>query len=105
MLAPLGFTLTFSLPEQTSTVALSPLPAQYHYEDGVGSALIYLAGRDCTATSSSKEGLPPHASRWLAYVGAKPEPLRRALRELAGRFSLDWQASQDPLVHDEEEAA
>src|SRR5258708_16415020 len=49
LLQGLGFHLVFFMPADTSgeyMADLPPLPAQYHYEDAVGTRIEYLAGAD-----------------------------------------------------------
>jgi hypothetical protein len=86
----MGFTLVFQMPAciPSSSSAVAPLPAQFHYERPDGVSIIYLAGQD----SGNEEGgrLPPHASRWWAYAGVDPDVFSRVTHALAVKWSCTW---------------
>ena len=90
-LARLGFILTLTLKARRypSTNKCQPIvqPAQYHYSDGEGTEVIYLAGPD---TAEDKEALPRHASRWWIYPGRDHAFYERLMHTLASRYVLTW---------------
>ena len=89
----LGFELTFHMdmipslgPTQTPA-----LPAQYHYSDGSGTEVIYLAGCDPDLDGI---GLPAHASRFWLFPGACQDAYCRAVSLLALRWRLRWRSAE-----------
>jgi hypothetical protein len=65
-----------------------PLPAQYHYkDDGHGTEVIYLAGRDVPLEG---ESFPPHASRFWLYPGADFHACQLAAATLGRQWRLAW---------------
>ena len=99
LLHPLGFRLVFQMEAVIyPAYAHTPdLPAQYHYKDGDGTEVIYLAGPD---TPFDSERVPRHASRFWLSPGAHPLAARRVARLLAGAWSLLWKPSHgdEPLA-------
>ena len=99
-----GFALTFYMDAVASGCADVPLlPAQYHYRDGRGNELIYLAG---WAVDPDGAQLPEHASRFWIHAGADAGAVLRVAHVLAVTWSLTWQpvspARQDvawPATH------
>src|SRR2546430_7720052 len=65
-MAELGFDLEFELPAYKGSEHVRPLPPQYHFKDGNGTAVIFLAGFDCT----EDRWMPLHKSRWWLYPGS-----------------------------------
>jgi hypothetical protein len=88
-----GFELTFQMDMiPTSRLTETPaLPAQYHYSDGFGTELIYLAGRDADL---DREGLPAHASRFWLFPGGCADAYLQALSLLARSFRLRWRPAE-----------
>ena len=88
-LAGLGFRLAFTMEEQRYPAysQTPPLPAQFHYWDGHGTEVIYLAGRDA---GEEGERLESHASRFWIYPGAQVTATRRAAQLCATRWRLTW---------------
>jgi len=90
VMASLGFSLTFHMdakhPRYKDT---PPLPAQYHFKDGSGTEVIFLAGKD-----SDEEGrwITPHASRWWIYPGRSQYNYSMVKQELAKRWKLSWKS-------------
>ena len=89
----LGLELTFHMDripssESTQTPAI---PAQYHYSDGSGIEVIYLAGCDPDLDGI---GLPVHASRFWLFPGACQEAYHRAVSPLALRWRLRWRPAE-----------
>jgi hypothetical protein len=86
----LGFRLVFQMPAciPSATSVVAPLPAQFHYERGDGTSIIYLAGQD--RADEAEERLPTHASRWWAYAGADPDAFSRVTHALAITWSCTW---------------
>jgi hypothetical protein len=97
-LEELGLRLDFSLPAQTTSAAtVAPLPAQYHYEDEVGTRVAYLAGPDSPSLTDEDEPearchrrYPAHASRFWLTPGGCELVTRRVRETLAVRFDLRW---------------
>ncbi len=92
VLGPLGFRQTFALDAQPAGIEESAAPAQFYFEDAVGTQVCFLAGRD---TSRRGSRLPPHASRFLIYAGGFPSVVAGVRAALEQRWSLLWQPS-DP---------
>jgi hypothetical protein len=98
-LAQLGLRLDFQreafAPPVYSTLA--ELPAQFHFADGSGMSLIYLAGED--HATEEGERLPAHKSRLWAYAGADAQRFEQITQRVALRWSFTWhcpsQAQQD----------
>ena len=92
-LRTLGFELTFQMDMiPTSRLTQTPaLPAQYHYSDGFGTEVIYLAGRDAYLDG---ERLPAHASRFWLFPGGCADAYQRALSLLALRWRLRWRPAE-----------
>ena len=82
----------------TSQQDLATLPAQYHYEDGIGTAVIYLAGKDAPGLANEEEKpvgrvsvrYPPHASRFWLIPGGRELVTRRVSEALSAAFGLRW---------------
>lgn len=104
VLHDLGFHLAFSLPADETNAAmrdfLPPLPAQYHFEDQVGTSIVYLAGVDSprladegdepAASVSSPSHYLPHASRfWLSEENREPD-IGRVRETLAAQWGFRW---------------
>lgn len=98
----LGFHLAFFLAADkvdTAMADLPPLPAQYHYEDEVGTCVEYLAGTDIPCLADDENDpqeithsrYPPHASRFWLTPGGHELVTRRVRDALAEAFSLRWQ--------------
>jgi hypothetical protein len=101
LLAKLGFPLTFQMEVQddlTTLVHLPALPAQYHYKDGFGTEVIYLAGRD---TALEGEIYPFHASRFWLYPGADMQAFQLAMSTLALGYQFTWCAPCEDAAHEE----
>jgi len=92
-LQALGFELTFHLDMIPSSgpTQIPALPAQYHYSDGSGTEVIYLAGCDPDLDGI---GLPAHASRFWLFPGAGPDAYHRAVSLLALRWRLRWRPAE-----------
>lgn len=101
VLQSLGFHLVFSMPAEKDGgyMDLPLLPAQFHYEDEVGTRVEFLAGTDtpCLADDADEEdtcGLPPrypaHVSRFWLTGGARKLAMWRTREALAIRWRLDW---------------
>src|SRR6476646_938808 len=101
LLAELGFTLTFQMQEQddlNTLVHLPVLPAQYHYKDGYGTEVIYLAGRD---TPLEGEVFPFHASRFWLYTGSDALAFQLAMSKLVLRYQFTWRVPCEDAAHEE----
>ncbi len=88
ILAGLGFSLVFSMQAVPPPRKGTPhLPAQYHYKDGSGTEVIFLAGKD-----SGEEGrwITPHASRFWIYPGRSQYCYNLVMQELTKRWKLEW---------------
>jgi hypothetical protein len=91
LLTKLGFRLVFQLEEQCDhSLLLPPLPAQYHYADDAGTAVIYLAGRDYPLHEDGSYGFPPHQSRFWLSCGASPEAYQTSRVVLALSWGFAW---------------
>ena len=95
----LGFHLSFSLPPDKSDVSTtSTLPAQYHFEDRVGTYVIYLDGTDTpclagqigSAQRSTTYRYPPHNSRFWLAPGGRELVASHVKDSLAAEWSLYW---------------
>jgi hypothetical protein len=90
VLAPLGFSQTLSMKAYAAFPAYSvpALPAQYHFDNGKGTEVLYLAGKD----SSPKEGkeLPAHQSRLWVYPGHDPALSVQAIALLSKQWLMAW---------------
>jgi hypothetical protein len=82
----LGFHMEAYLPPSYSPLA--QLPAQFHFEEGSGMSLIYLAGED--SAMDDGERLPAHKSRFWAYPGGDARRFEQITRRVAQRWSLTW---------------
>lgn len=99
-LEELGLRLDFFLPAQTTSAAtVAPMPAQYHYEDEIGTRVSYLAGPDSPSLTDEDEPearchrrYPAHASRFWLTPGGRELVTRRVRETLAARFDLRWLA-------------
>ena len=101
-LAQFGFRLVFSLPAQRSQGSLPELPAQYHYRDGQGSEVIYLAGRD-SPLHTGELSLPFHESRFWLSRGASGAAAFELIRlGLARHWRLQWQQGEESRAGDGE---
>ena len=100
-LQALGFALTFQMDTQTSDPyqQLAPLAAQFHYADGFGTEVIYLAGRDFPSLGDDDDDeseeersvfYPVHASRFWLCPGAHPLSIRRVKSTLSTQYHLTW---------------
>jgi len=89
-LGNLGFSLDFSLPAKKTWEGLPDLPAQYHYKDGHGTEVIFLAGPD-TPCGIEDGKYPRHASRWWIYPGYSQCAYDLVAQELRARWGLSWQ--------------
>jgi len=90
VLQAVGCALTFQMDAVPSACAeVPPLPAQYHYLDGRGNEVIFLAGPDADPDGAP---LPEHASRFWIHPGADAGATRWIAHALAARWSLAWQA-------------
>jgi hypothetical protein len=82
----------------TSQHDLATLPAQYHYEDGIGTAVIYLAGKDAPGLANDGQKpvgrvsgrYPAHASRFWLIPGGRELVTRRVSEALSAAFGLRW---------------
>ncbi len=100
VLQKLGFHLAFFLAaDDTDTSAKLPiLPAQYHYEDEMGTSVAYLAGVDwpCLADDDDEPEMPScyryplHASRFWLTPGGRELVNRRVRDALAAAWDLCW---------------
>jgi hypothetical protein len=105
LLQGLGLRLVFSLAADDAAVMadLPPLPAQYHYEDEVGTRVEYLAGEDLPCLADDEDDpqemtryrYPPHASRFWLTPGGQELVTRRVREALATAFHLRWQVMAD----------
>jgi len=88
VLAPLGFTLAFQMNADTDQayLHLAPLPAQFHYKEGHGTEVIYLAGVD----HEDEQPAPRHASRFWLYAGADAGVHRHTAQVLSTAWALVW---------------
>src|SRR5262249_47411148 len=102
LLQGLGFHLAFFLAADDANTAMAdlpPLPAQYHYEDEVGTRVEYLAGVDIPCLADDEEEpvapvryrYPPHASRFWLTPGGRELVTRRVRDALDAAFNLRWQ--------------
>lgn len=87
IMAGLGFDLEFELPAYRGTQNASPLPPQYHFKDGHGTSVVYLAGRDY---GEEVRWIAPHASRWWLYAGNSQFAYNEAVNALKSRWGLLW---------------
>src|SRR5260370_34139886 len=85
LLETLGFSLVFSMPTKRY-VNYPPTPAQYHYRDGHGTEVIFLAGRD--HAEHGKPLYPSHASRWWLYGGSSQYAYNLVQQELSVKFGV-----------------
>jgi hypothetical protein len=102
VLKALGFRLVFFLPADITNASLienlPPLPAQYHFEDEVGTAVAYLAGIDSPSLADDEDDpeeranyrYPPHASRFWLTAGGRELVVRRVRDALAAKWNLHW---------------
>ncbi|HEU5380765.1 MAG TPA: hypothetical protein VFV38_35525 [Ktedonobacteraceae bacterium] len=101
LLEPLGLRLVFFLGADDTITAqrdLAPLPAQYHYEDAIGTSVAYLAGKDSPGLADDEEQpagrvsvrYPVHASRFWLVPGGQELATRRVREALATAFDLRW---------------
>lgn len=92
LLEELGFHLTFSMPVirygKKSGQVIPDLPAQYHYKDGHGTEVIFLAGKDHSARDEPY--YPEHASRWWLYPGSSQYNYSLAMQTLSAKYGLIW---------------
>ena len=86
-MAELGFDLEFKLPAYKGSEHVRPLPPQYHFKDSNGTAVIFLAGYDCT----EDRWVPLHKSRWWIYPGSSQFDYNVAMNALRAKWSLKWQ--------------
>ena len=100
VLASCGFTLTYMQPAEVAQeyLHLPPLPAQYHYEDRLGTQVLFLAGPDMPSLSDDADDeyvpvsrYPRHASRFWLIAGASELATRRVQEKLTTRWALRWQ--------------
>lgn len=103
VLKVLGFRLVFFLPADEANASMSdflpPLPAQYHFEDEVGTCVVYLAGVDALCLADDEDDpkertphrYPPHASRFWLIPGGRDLVARRVRGPLAVTWALRWQ--------------
>ncbi len=97
-LQSLGFHLDFSLPaeERSASIDLPPLPAQFHFEDEVGTRVEFLAGIDTSCLDDDEfsgpvvSRYPIHASRFWLTSGGQELAMRRTQEQLAQRWNLAW---------------
>jgi hypothetical protein len=96
VLAPLGLTLTFQMRAFTYAPykATPALPPQYHYSDGYGTEVIYLAGHDA---NTQEVRLPSHESRFWLFAGANQQVYTQVRSLLALRWRLDWQLCEQEV--------
>ena len=94
-----GFALTFQMDAEItlSYQQLAPLAAQFHYTDGFGNEVIYLAGRDFPSLGDDDESeeersviYPAHASRFWLCPGAYSLSTQRVKDALSTRYHLTW---------------
>lgn len=101
LLQGLGFHLVFSMPAEPTAAyvtGLPPLPAQYHYEDSIGTRVEYLAGVDTPCLADEEDDgtlyapyfFPPHLSRFWLTQGGQEFATIRARGALADAFGLRW---------------
>lgn len=90
LLEDLGFSLIFSM-KARRYLNVAPLPAQYHYRDGHGTEVVFLAGRDTPDGVGNK--YPNHASRWWLYAGSSPYTFNLVAQTLSAQFSIQWPMS------------
>ena len=90
VLQELGFHLTFQMDAITypASSGTPHLPAQYHFCDGHGTEVIYLAGRDAPLDG---ERFPRHQARFWLYAGSDTAACKRVLSALTARWLLTWQ--------------
>lgn len=97
-LQELGFHLVFSLPGEArgEYTDLPPLPAQFHYEDTIGTCVEFLAGPDTPCLDDDEfAGLaspryPAHASRFWLTSGGHELAMQRTQELLRKRWALEW---------------
>ena len=99
----LGFHLSFSLAADEDDAStngnLPPLPTQYHFEDEVGTYVIYLAGVDVPCLADDEDvpeahttyRYPLHASRFWLTPGGHVLVAFRVRDTLADLWTLNWQ--------------
>jgi hypothetical protein len=90
VLAPLGFSQTLSMKAYAAFPdrSVPALPAQYHFDDGKGTEVLYLAGKD----HSPEEGkqFPAHQSRLWVYPGHDPARSVQAIALLSRQWLMAW---------------
>ncbi len=99
LLQGVGLHLDFFLEADDADTELPPLPAQYHYEDEIGTRVAYLAGTDIPCLADDEDDpqqmtryrYPPHASRFWLTPGGSELVTRRVQEALATAFHLRWQ--------------
>jgi hypothetical protein len=98
LLQALGFELAFNMGVDASPEyeQLSPLPAQFHFQDKHGTEAIFLAGPDVNL-----DGIlfPEHASRFWLYPGADAAGYWQVANVLALTWSLSWRAESSARQH------
>ncbi len=96
LLQALGFELTFHMGVDAHPTyeQLSPLPAQFHFQDKHGTEAIFLAGPDVNLDGLL---LPEHASRFWLYPGADAAATGRSPMCWLFTWSLSWRAGR-PLA-------
>jgi len=87
-MAALGFDLEFELPAYKGSEHVRPLPPQYHFKDGSGTVVIFLAGYDCT----EDRWVAQHKSRWWLYPGSSQFAYNVAMNALSSRWGLPWKS-------------
>lgn len=101
LLEPLGLRLVWFLAADDTAISqhdLAPLPAQYHYEDDIGTSVVYLAGQDAAFLADDEEEpvtrgrvrYPPHASRFWLVPGGRESVSRQVREALASAFGLSF---------------
>lgn len=86
-LAQLSFSLAWAMPEKRYN-SCPPTPPQYHYHDGNGTEVIFLAGTDTPDGTGYR--YPNHASRWWLYPGSSQYAYNLVVQELCRAYKLQW---------------
>lgn len=107
ILQNLGFRLSFFLSassaDTSTNSSLPPLPAQYHFEDEIGTYITYLAGVDVPCLADGEDDpeqrkvyrYPLHASRFWLTPGGRELAARQVRDTLSIAWALNWQGLRE----------